>query len=83
MFPGQRTEGIDLRIGSDLSRILMDETDSIVSAAMAHMPEGPRVIAYGRQPRGLDEGFHHTAPRVVRGAGSSSQSSAGTICSYS
>ena len=31
-------EGVDLRVGSDLNRILMDETDSIVSAAMAHMP---------------------------------------------
>ena len=29
-------EGIDLRVGADLGRILMDETDSIVSAAMAH-----------------------------------------------
>ena len=29
-------EGIDLREGADLGRILMDETDSIVSAAMAH-----------------------------------------------
>lgn len=29
-------ESIDLRVGADLGRILMDETDSIVSAAMAH-----------------------------------------------
>ena len=36
----QGREGIDLRVGADLSRILMDETDSIVSAAMAHMPGG-------------------------------------------
>ena len=35
---GERRDGIDFRIGSDLSRILMDETDSIVSSAMANMP---------------------------------------------
>ena len=42
----QGREGVDLRVGSDLNRILMDETDSIVSAAMAHMP-GARMGSLG------------------------------------
>ena len=39
---GHRNEGIDFRTGGDLNRIFLDETDSIVQAALAHMPSGGR-----------------------------------------
>jgi hypothetical protein len=61
----QGREGIDLRVGADLSRILMDETDSIVSAAMAHMPGGRlEATPGGRVNMALDaDPRYHFDPR--------------------
>ena len=39
---GHRSEGIDFRTGGDLNGIFLDETDSVVQAALAHMPSGGR-----------------------------------------
>ena len=39
---GHRNEGMDFRTGGDLNRLFLDETDSIVQAALAHMPSGGR-----------------------------------------
>ena len=72
-------EGIDFRIGGDLSRILLDDSDTnnIVQAALAHMPGGGRntimdaLAAAGRGQGPLYEGRDSHSHNHSQSVGSS------------